>query len=270
MMGNGNANSSELGSKEKVTLSRKEFEDLQKVKLLTEVKTDLLSWGKILITIAVVGGSSVSAVGLLAYLDWRVRDRIDTMTREPIYEARYATNNVKKEIKKTEEALIELNTQRATLQTEFARLTQKQQSLTAEVALFKATVNGMERDQKSLKKSVIKKDACLNSKQETSKDFEKNSQSIILIFFRDQHATEAENLERYLLNAGFRSSSTPSDLTENRTIRPVNAISILTRGENGDLAKDLVKRIKEQFSDREVFPVSNPNMKRGDAQILFW
>lgn len=108
-------------------------------------------------------------------------------------------------------------------------------------------------------------------RKEAREKFEENSKYSVLVFNKPAQNNNAENVARELTKIGFKSSATPTDLTESRRQFGNNEAWIIYSTTGQKLLpqlKELLTRIAPQVRfEYEQNPVK---LRRGDVQILLF
>ena len=109
------------------------------------------------------------------------------------------------------------------------------------------------------------------TRRESRKRFEENSKYSVLVFNKPSQKNTAEKVATSLIETGFKSSATPTNLTESRRQFRKNEAWVIYTSKGQELLpqlKDLLTRAAPSIVfEYEKSPV---NLRRGDVQILLF
>jgi hypothetical protein len=134
-----------------------------------------------------------------------------------------------------------------------------------------AKVTALEQQVNAIKKTLPT--GTQKELQQINEQFKNNSEYTVLVFYRDAQSRDATEIVNNLLNKGFSSFASSTDLAEAKT-RPDNTIRILYTNKGRDKIEQVEEIIRKLIDDKKIdgnVELENkPSLERGDIQILLY
>jgi septal ring factor EnvC (AmiA/AmiB activator) len=267
---------------QKVIISQDEYETFLNTKLREELKSDLISWAKRQAWIIVLIISAIGIFGVSFIIESTVRKEVENEVKEAkeaIKPARDAAIAAQLETQNARDALSSLKKQRKEVESALVFLQEKAEELRDSFAAFEADINNVRTWSKNMQDQIeliIEKSALLDNeeiskRQKNTSEFEANSKFSVLVFYRHRRKDDAIQITESLISSGYRSSRTPTNLSEAIKQYPSGSIWVIytSKGEK------LLEKIKTELDGlglKDTLQI-NPNsvsLRNGDMQLLLF
>ena len=113
----------------------------------------------------------------------------------------------------------------------------------------------------------------IEARKKIEKQFERNSKYSVLVFNKQEQEQEqaAQNISKALLEAGYKSSATPTDLKESKRQLESNESWVIYT----ERGKEILSEVKQVLSKsanniRFVYEPNPSKLRRGDIQVLLF
>ncbi|WP_028857480.1 hypothetical protein [Psychrilyobacter atlanticus] len=267
-------------------LTREEVEQLHQIKLLEEIKRELIVWAKRQVWLFLIVISILVAFGIHQTIDILVdrkikqniaeKEAIITHSLDIMHDATVEGTVEAKRIKAT---LFSLEEMRSSAQESLDLLKIEANQLQKDFANINANINslreGLKKNTENLQIQIggiaSKTSVDISSSKQKILNFEANSEYTVLVFYTLSQKVIANDLKESLLSEGYRSSSTATDFSELSKVYSSGTISInyTNRGTN------VVEKIEEMLTKKGLsgsFKIqkSITPLRRGDVQILIF
>jgi hypothetical protein len=136
---------------------------------------------------------------------------------------------------------------------------------------FERLVQTLQSDVAAIQKNVSAAKVPESTKQEreaSDQKFKENSKYTVLVFNRPNRSPAAEQITNALLQIGYKSSRTETDLTEAKISYPAGTIRII-HGQEGEKIVPNVKQIIQDLNLNQTIKVETEayRIQRGDVQV---